>query len=270
MLMYRREEMGTLFGLAVFIVLILILPLCSVERVKCSAEQETDTIGHEEECLYEIGAYERKAYFFKLYKVSFQTIEPARIAEMYCAQQEEGGESKCSLIDSLADFLLDPQNRIPLKLTVETLRSSITYDVQKKSMCKMLERAGYRVDENWNLVGARKHQDDVKLYVKTMIGLNSKENKRLCKTIKKGDLFILSINEKGKASVTYRPGKKNRIAHEKHVCFASSQVLRGIFVTYLSNEACSSDLKGSLPNALMERIVSAYENTKQRGVVSKY
>jgi hypothetical protein len=123
----------------------------------------------------------------------------------------------------------------------------------------MFERAGFPVDEDWNLTRAREHQEDVKLYVKTIMGLNSEEHEQLSRTMRKGDRFILLITSEDKASVTYEPNQKNTVSSRKEVFFSSSAVLRGIFLTYLSNEACGPDVKNKLPKALMEKIVAACE-----------
>jgi hypothetical protein len=242
---------------AVGLILICLVTVTSylVENLTCFADEQGSMKGAGEECPHEIGSYERKVYFFKLYKVSFHTIEPARIAEMYRAQQA-GDEGQRSPVDSVAHFLLDPQNRIPLRLTIETLRGKIQYDVQKKAVREMLGRAGYPVDEDWNLTGLQEHQEDVKLYVKTIMGLNSKEHEQLSRTMKKGDRFILLITSEDTASVTYEPGQENRISSPNKVLMSSTDVLRGIFLTYLSTEACGSDLKDKLPKALMKKILA--------------
>ncbi|MFH0813635.1 MAG: hypothetical protein V2A69_12485 [Pseudomonadota bacterium] len=244
--------MRKMYALSIFIYVAIFL-FCSNESEECFGEVQTDILNGSNERWYEIGSYVRK-YLFKFYRVTLYTLEPDTIVEMYLNQSEEP-DKKEPLIDSLADFLLDPKNHIPLKLTIESLRDCGNYSLQKKAMRNMLERAKFPVDENWNLLEKKEHQKDITLYVKTMMGLSKEEYEALCKKRGKGDRYTLTINSNDETWVKYTPYGENRTVSCEKVCFSSSKLLRGIFSTYISRKACRRDLEDKLPEALMGKIL---------------
>ena len=249
---------------ALSIAILVIFLFCSDESDRCFAEPQTDILNGSNECFYEIGSYVRMRFFFNYYRVTFYTIKPDTIVEMYL-NQREGGDKEEPLVDSLAGFLVDPRSQIPLKLTVESLRRKLIYSLQKKAVRSMLERANFPVDENWNLIEKKEHQEDVALYVKTIAGLSKKEHEALCKKREKGDRYTLTINSNDRAWVEYTPYQENREASCEKVYFSSSELLRGIFLTYISRKACRPNLEDKLPKALMEKILLAYaERRKDR------
>ena len=209
------------------------------------------------ESFYEAGSYVRKHFFFKYYRVTFSTFQPETIIDRYLKQR--GGDAQEEpFIDAPADFLLDPKNHIPLKLSVESLRSKVSYGLQKDAVRGMLERAGFSVDESWDLKEKKEHQEDVTLYVKTIMGLSKREYETLRKKRGKGDSYTLTITSNDEAWVEYIPCQERSNASCQRVYFASSELLRGIIATYISRKACKPNLKDKLPQALMGRILLTY------------
>lgn len=225
----------------------------------CPAQAQSPRDDVEEGRVCEAGSYVRKICFIKWYEVTFYTLEAERIVEAYRAHEEQRVETG-SMVDSIAWFLLDRDNGLPLTLTIEPLRVKVGFSRQKKAVCGMLERAGFPVDEEWNLTKQKEHQEDVKRYVRTIMGLTSEEHDELLRTMMKGDHFILNINVFDEASVVYQPCEKNRNAQKRQVRLSSSHVLRGILSTYLTNENCASSLENKLPDSLMEGILAACED----------
>lgn len=235
---------------------------CFYETEESLGEVQTGRVKGSNECWYKIGSYVRKYLFFvKCYRVTFYTVKPGRIVEMYLNQSEES--KKQPLIDSLADFLLNPKNHLPLKLTIELLRGSGDYNLQKKAMCNMLKHAKFPVDEKWNLIAKKGYQEDISLYVKTTMGLNKEEYQALCKKREKGDRYSLIINASDEAWVKYIPCKENKTVSSEKTYFSSSELLRGIFSTYISRKACGCDLKDTLPETLMSKILLTYGERQQ-------
>ena len=156
------------------------------------------------ESFYEAGSHVRKHLLLKYYRVSLSTYQPETIVDRY-VKQRGGDAQEEPFIDALADFLLDPKNHIPLKLSVESLRSKVIYGLQKEAVSGMLERAGFSVDERWNLKEKKEHQEDVTLYVKTIMGLSKKEYEMLCRKRERGDSYTLTITSNDEAWVEYIP-----------------------------------------------------------------
>ena len=226
---------------------------------------QTDKLKSNPEGWFEIGSYVRKYNFFvKCYRVTFYTLAPDTIVEMYL-KQSEGPDKNETIIDSLTDFLLNPKNHIPLKLTIESLRDYGNYNLFKKAVRDKLEQAKFPVDENWNLFEKMENQKDVNLYVNTIMGCTKDQNEAPCEKKGKGDLYDLTINANEETRVNYIPCQKDTAALCQKVCFSSSELLRGIFATYLSRKACSGDLKDKLPQALMKKILLTYAETTGRG-----
>lgn len=209
------------------------------------------------EPLYEAGSHVRKHFFFKYYRVTFSSFQPEIILARY-SNRSGGNAQGESFIDALADFLLDPNNHIPLELSVESLRGKVRYGLQKDAVRKMLERAGFPVDENWTLRERKEHQKDLTLYVKTIMGLNKKEYAALRKKRGKGDSYTLTITSNDEAWVEYTPCRERSHAGCQRVSFASSELLRGIIATYISRKVCKPNLKDELPQSLLGRILLAH------------
>ena len=263
MVVQKILKMRKMYALSIFIYVVVFL-FCSNESEKCFGEVPTDILKGSNERWYEIGSYVRRHLFFvKCYRVTLYTFEPDTIVEMYL-NQSEGSDKKEPLIDSLADFLINPKNRIPLKLTIESLRDCGNYSLQKKAMRNMLERAKFPVDENWNLLEKKEHQEDISLYVKTTMGLSKEEYEALCKKREKGGRYTLTINPNDETWLKYTSYQENRTVSCEKVCFSSSEVLRGIFSTYISRKACRGDLKDKLPEALMRKILLAHAEKELR------
>ena len=206
--------------------------------------------------LYEAGSHVRKHFLLKYYRVVLSTCQPETIVDRYF--KARGGDAQDEpFIDALADFLLDPKNRIPVQLSVESLRGKVSYGLQKDAVRGMLTRAGFSVDESWNLKEKREHQEDVKLYVKTILGLSKKEHETIHKKKGKGDSYTLALTSHDEAWVEYIPCQERSKESCQRVYFSSSELLRGIIATYISRKACKSSLKDELPQALLERILLA-------------
>ena len=203
---------------------------------------------------YETGSHVRKHFFLRYYRVTFFTFQPETIIDRY-VKQRGGDAQEEPFIDALADFLLDPKNLISLKLSVESLRSKVSYGLQKDAVRGMLERAGFSVDENWRLKEKKEHQEDVTLYVKTIMGLSKKEYETIHKKRGKGDSYTLTITSNDEAWVDYIPCQARSKGNCERVYFASSEFLRGIIGTYISRKACKPALKDELPQALLEKIL---------------
>ncbi len=208
---------------------------------------------------HEAGAHVRKHFFLKYYRVTLSTFQPETIIDRY-VNQRGGDAQEEPFIDALADFLLDPKSHIPLKLSVESLRSKVRYGLQKNAVRGMLERAGFQVDENWNLKEKEEHQEDVTLYVKTIMGLSKKEYERIHKKRGKGDRCILTVTSNDEAWVEHIPCQERSKGSCERAYFASSELLRGIIATYISRKACRPNLKDTLPQALMEKILLTYRD----------
>jgi len=114
------------------------------------------------------------------------------------------------------------------------------------------------VDENWNLKEKKEHQEDVTLYVKTIMGLSKKGYETLHKKRGKGDSYTLTITSNDEAWVAYIPCRERGDASCQRAYFASSELLRGIIATYISSRACKPDLKDRLPKALLGKILLTY------------
>jgi hypothetical protein len=245
-----------MFALSLFLFIVTFL-FCSGEREKCFGEAQTEILQGSNEYWHEIGSYERKHLFFKCYRATFYTFEPGTILEMFL-NHRNGLDNKEPFIDSLADFLLDPKNQIPLKLTIESLLDSGNYTLQKKAMRNMLEQAKFPVDERWNLLEKKEHQEEVTLYVKTIMGLSKEEHEALFKKRGKGDRYSLTINSNDETCLQFTPSQADKTGSCEKVYFPSSDLLRGIFSTYISRKACGCDSEDKLPETLLRKILPAY------------
>ena len=129
----------------------------------------------------------------------------------------------------------------------------------------MLRKAKFPVDNDWNLLKNKEHQADVLLYVKTIMGLTAKEFRAISKTRAKGDRYSLTIDSNNKAWLKFSPDPRKKTATYQKVYFSSSDLLRGIFSTYISKRACNDDLKDKLPEALLAKILLAYAERDTSG-----
>ena len=240
------------YALLITIYAAVLLFFCGHSKVCFSPGHADRKEGIESFC--EAGSHVRKHFFLKYYRVSLSTYQPETIIDRYVKQRGGDAQEK-PFIDALADFLLDPKSHIPLKLSVESLRSKVRYGLQKNAVRGMLERAGFQVDENWNLKEKEEHQEDVTLYVKTIMGLSKKEYETLYTEKGKGDSYVLTITSNDEAWVEYIPCQETGNGSCERAYFASSELLRGIIATYISRKACRPNLKDTLPQALLEKIL---------------
>jgi len=248
--------------LTVLVALLFISPSFLSAKEKGLGGLEENFAVKKEEALYTIGTCVRKWLFFKLYQATFCTLNPEDIVTMYLQQETADEEKSC--IDSLASFLLDPANRIPMTLTIKNLRGCIDYATQKKATRGMLQRAGFPVDDDWNLTERKEYQEDLIFYLEMVIGLSEKQHNALCDKAQKGDLYRLVVTADDRAYVESISGKENARGSYKKVLLSSSHLVRGIFATYLSKEACSGSLREKLPEALMENILNALTEKKRQ------
>jgi len=229
-----------------------------------TAQLPSTSLFQNENSLGETGTYVRRILFFHLYRITFLTLPPSQLVDVYRAEQAAAAAVDAT-VDTLADFLLDPDNSIPLQLNIEILRGGVGCSRQENAVRTILQRAGFPVDENWNLVRNKELQKEIDLFITTIMGADPAGHKRVCRDIEKGDQFILTITARDEASVRYQPASGREKARSEAVLLPSSMILRGVFSTYLSTRNCNPALTEDLPPALLGSILAAYtRNDKAR------
>jgi hypothetical protein len=180
--------------------------------------------------------------------VSFFSLSPDTLFQRHGSKFD----FQNSQIDQLASFILDSANQIPIVLSISPLLSLKRYDKEKQAMVGALKRAGFAVDGSWNLNEPNPYQEDVKLYVSKLLGLNEENQGDFYIHRKKGDQYFLKISSSGKAIVEYLPSERNTNAISGKFSLKSSKLLRGIILTYISESNCSDELRDVLPRALLD------------------
>lgn len=227
-----------------------------------------DIFAAEDMPLTEAGAYYRKNFFVKVYHVKFETIEPSKLVDKFLAKKDHTIDPK-SIHDTLGEFILDPGNRIPVRLTFTILQNKKNYSKERKFTLQTLARAGLEVDESWQLKNNESHQADVTLFVNSVLGPKKSKLGDFYVHRMKGDRLLYIVDSNDHAVIEYRPGPLNRNARPGKVQFTSAQLLRGLISTYLCVRRCSDELKGQLPQAMLKNIVDTYKNRIGKSIVRK-
>lgn len=203
-----------------------------------------------------IGKYTRKWLFvFPLYEVSFYFSEKQRLLGLINA----ANKSEEELIDEIAGKLLDEQNNFELILIYKPLISMKSYRREKPVMQAALGRAGFSVDETWNLTENTSHQGDLNLYIRHLLGLDEDNPGVYYSTRRRGDVFTLTLTTADEAKVSYKPSSNNRNGLNGEFLMMRSGLLRGIISTYISYTSCSEELRDHLPKALLEGILKEFD-----------
>ena len=167
-------------------------------------------------------------------------------------------ETRRALQNALAQFVLDPQNHIPVKLSIQVRQNSRVYSLEQRYMRNTLRLAGYPVDDRWRLIDGDEDQEDLILYVGHMLGMNPDLLGRYFENRLKGDTYELVIDGANAASVRYRPAAGNRAAQSGSIHFLRADFLRAIIATYITFERCSKELRSQLPAALIGKLEESY------------
>jgi hypothetical protein len=254
--LYESMRMRKEYGLIWIVVVIL----------SCTLSQ--DIIAAEDMPLTEAGSYYRKNFFVKLYHVKFETIESSKLVDKFLAKKDHTIDPKY-IHDALGEFILDPRNRFPVRLTFTILQNKKNYSKESKFTLQTLARAGLEVDESWQLKNNESHQADVTLFVKSVLGPKKSKLGDFYAQRRKGDVLLYIVDSNDHAFIEYRPGPQNKNARPGKVQFSSSQLLRGVIETYLCVRRCSDELKGQLPQAMLKNIVDAYKNRTGKSILRK-
>ncbi|MEL6562711.1 MAG: hypothetical protein AAFQ94_31370, partial [Bacteroidota bacterium] len=105
---------------------------------------------YEEQGYTEIGTYVRKWIFIiPLYEVKFYMKNP----ELIVSDNQGKFKNEIDLINSISDEILDSNGSYNIVLTYEPLLSLKNYKREKPIMISALERAGMKVDDEWEING---------------------------------------------------------------------------------------------------------------------
>ena len=224
-----------------------------------------DEVSPDIEATHEIGSFTRRWLVFDIYRVTFHTTDPDDVVRRFLAGRPapdratpSNPETRRALQNALAQYVLDPQNHIPVKLSIQVRQNSHMYSVEQRYMRNTLTLAGYPVDDAWRLIDGDESQEDLILYVGHMLGMDPDLPGRYFVNRAKGDTYELVIDSANAASVRYRPAPGNRAAQAGSIHFLHSDFLRAIMATYIIFERCSEELRSQLPDALMEGLQESY------------
>ena len=212
---------------------------------------------HSEEDYTKIGNYTRtwkvlNMGVFKVFECSFYVKNPSQLIRDFEDSGKTYGQKK--RLDQIAHFITDPANGYDIKFEFSPLQNYKAYGREKKGLQGTLKRIGYEVDDKWNVLTDKSHEKDVHRYVDFMIG-RVKNQSEIYKNRKKGDRYVFHLQGYETVKISYYPAEKNTKAQHSSVSFDDYKVLRGVMLNFLTNTYCHDEVKGLMPNALMDGLL---------------
>jgi hypothetical protein len=174
--------------------------------------------------------------------VTLEVLDPREVAYLY--QLATGCGAVGPDWEELAAFLLDPQNRIPLRVSMVMMSGLKAYTPESRILRESLGRMGLELDGNWRLKGAKELQGEVNRFAEAVIGLSADRPGLYYRNRRKGDLYVLSLDGSGGATLSYQPAADNRAARAGRTDFQDRRVLaalvRALLLPAAEDEGASS------------------------------
>ncbi len=172
------------------------------------------------------GSYVRRHWMVPLYRVSLETADAREIALRWRQnQQRSRREKEGPSWSALAAFLLDPQNHVPVRLTLQILTGVKDYTDESRTIREGLARMGLPLDARWSLQGRRELQGEVTRLAEAVIGLSADRPGLYYRNRRRGDVYIFFLDGQGRASLTYLPAAENAGARAGRTEFQDPRVV---------------------------------------------